>query len=314
MSVVEVEPVPTDEGFAAGQRGHWPAAGRRLARQPATIASLAVLIALFVLGGLAHTLAPHGWNDLNLSAAYANRGPSLDGGWPLWFGTDHIGRSVLQRTLWGLHYSETAALLGAVLAGTIGVVLGSVAGLKGGWIDAVLMRIADFATTFPVIATVIVAFAYFSPITVAKATLVFAFYLWAFVARVVRARIKTLAAEEFAEAARALGASDVRILTRHLLPNAAGVVIVATTALIGQIVLIEATAEFFGFGVASLVRPTLGNLIAESTSSGIGAYSYLGLGWWVWTCPALVLVLILVCVNLVGDGLATALDPRAPRR
>jgi peptide/nickel transport system permease protein len=314
MSALEVEPLPADAGFAASRRGYWAAAGRRLVQQPVTIASLALLVAILVVGGLAHVLAPHGWNDLNLSAGYANRRPSLDGGWPFWFGTDQIGRSVLQRTIWGLRSSETAALFGALLAGVIGVALGSLAGLKSGWIDSVLMRIADFATTFPVIATVIVAFAYFSPITVTKATLVFAFYLWAFVARVVRARIKTLAAEEFVEAARALGASDFRILTRHLLPNAAGVVIVATTALVGQIILIETTAEFFGFGVASLVRPTLGNLIAESTSSGIGSYSYLGLGWWAWACPAIVLVLILVCVNLVGDGLAAALDPRAQRR
>ncbi|HVA30185.1 MAG TPA: ABC transporter permease subunit, partial [Gaiellaceae bacterium] len=116
------------------------------------------------------------------------------------------------------------------------------------------------------------------------------------------------------EAARALGASELRILVRHLLPNAASAVIVATTALVGQIMLVEATAEFFGFGVNSLVRPTLGNLIADSTAGGIGRFNVLGLGWWVWATPAVVLVLVLVCVNLVGDGLATALDPRAARR
>jgi peptide/nickel transport system permease protein len=122
--------------------------------------------------------------------------------------------------------------------------------------------------------------------------------------------VKTILAEEYVEAARALGASDLRILVRHVLPNAAGVMIVAATSMLGQIILIEATAEFFGFGVASLIRPTLGNLIAESTSSGIGAYSNLGLGWWTWVGPAALLVLVLVCVNLVGDGLANALEPR----
>jgi len=120
-------------------------------------------------------------------------------------------------------------------------------------------------------------------------------------------------ADEFVQAARALGVSDRRIFFRHLLPNATGTVIVAATSLVGQIVLVEATIEFFGFGVASLVRPTLGNLIAESTSSGIGRYNVLGLGWWVWTAPAAVLVAILVCTNLVGDGLDAALNPRRPR-
>src|SRR5207248_3684628 len=124
----------------------------------------------------------------------------------------------------------------------------------------------------------------------------------------------SLRPEEFVQAERSLGATDRRIFFRHILPNAAGTVIVVATAVLGQIVLIEATAEFFGFGVVSLIRPTLGNLIAETVSSGIGAYSALALGWWVWTAPATVLVLILVCVNLVGDGFDAALNPRAVRR
>ena len=297
-----------------GGRGFWAASGRRLAGQPVTMSALLLLVALFVAGAFAQRLAPGGWNDIHLADAWKNNEPGLHHGWLRLFGTDHIGRSVLARTIWGLHYSETAALFGALLAGATGVVLGSLAGLYGGVLDAVLMRFADFATTFPVIVTMIAAFTYLEPMTVRKATLVFALYLWAFVARVVRARIKTLSVEEFVEAARALGASELRILVRHLLPNAASAVIVATTALVGQIMLVEATAEFFGFGVNSLVRPTLGNLIADSTAGGIGRFNVLGLGWWVWATPAVVLVLVLVCVNLVGDGLATALDPRAARR
>ena len=308
MTAYEVETRAVEE--APRTRGYWTTAGRRLLRQPLTLTALVVLIAIFVAGALAHHIAPGGWNNLYLDAASQNQGPTLHP-WHRLLGTDHLGRSVLDRTIWGLHFSETAAIYGAVIATFLGVVVGAVAGMFGGVFDNVLMRFADFATTFPVIVTIIVAFSYFSPITVTKATLVFAFYLWAFVARVVRARVKTIVSEEFVEAARALGASDLRILVRHVLPNAAGVMIVAATAMVGQIILIEATAEFFGFGVASLVRPTLGNLIAESTASGIGAYSNLGLGWWTWVGPAVLLVLVLVCVNLVGDGLANALEPRS---
>jgi peptide/nickel transport system permease protein len=188
--------------------------------------------------------------------------------------------------------------------------MGSIASVYGGIADAVIMRFADFATTFPVIVTMIAAFTYLAPISIFKAILVFAFYLWAFVARVVRAKIRVLGTEEFVDAARAMGASELRILVRHLLPNASGALIVATTSLFGQIVLVEATAEFFGFGVNSLIRPTLGNLIAEATSSGIGRFNVLSLGWWTWTTPGIVLVLLLVSVNLLGDGLAAALDPR----
>ena len=308
MTAYEVETRAVEQ--APRTRGYWTTAGRRLLRQPLTLTALVVLIAIFVAGALAHHIAPGGWNNLYLDAASQNQGPTLHP-WHRLLGTDHLGRSVLDRTIWGLHFSETAAIYGAVIATFLGVVVGAVAGMFGGVFDNVLMRFADFATTFPVIVTIIVAFSYFSPITVTKATLVFAFYLWAFVARVVRARVKTIVSEEFVEAARALGASDLRILVRHVLPNAAGVMIVAATAMVGQIILIEATAEFFGFGVASLVRPTLGNLIAESTASGIGAYSNLGLGWWTWVGPAVLLVLVLVCVNLVGDGLANALEPRS---
>jgi peptide/nickel transport system permease protein len=285
-------------------------AWRRLARQPVTLASLAVLICLFALGGLAHEIAPNGWNEIDLAARWQNHAPTL-AGWTHLFGTDNIGRDILVRTLWGLHYTEISALLGALLATLVGLLVGGIAGLYGGWVDTSLMRAADLATTFPVIVVMIVVFFFLEPLTVAKATLVFTLYLWAFVARAVRARFSWLRNEEFVEAARALGASDARIFFRHLLPNAAATVVVAGTSLVGQIILVEATVEFFGFGVASLLRPTLGNLIADATSTGIGGNNQLGLGWWVWAPAAALLVLILVCVNLVGDGLAEALDPHS---
>jgi ABC-type dipeptide/oligopeptide/nickel transport system permease subunit len=210
-----------------------------------------------------------------------------------------------------LHYTLIAALFATLLAAALGFVVGAVAALRRGAVDTVVMSVADFTTTFPVLMTIIAAFAYLKPLTETKAVLVFAFYLWAFVARVVRSRLSALSAETFVEAARALGASERRILVRHLLPNASGSIIVATTSLFGQILLIEATAEFFGYGINSLVRPTLGNLIADSSSSGIGPFNFLGLGWWTWSTPAIALVLLLVSVNLLGDGLAAALDPRS---
>jgi peptide/nickel transport system permease protein len=309
VTVVEVEQAAQETPVYA--RGYWRASGRRFVRQPVAVGALLLLIALAVVGALAHRVAPAGWNDIYLDPRWRNHAPAFHHGWLRWMGTDNIGRSALERTIWGLHYTLVAAFLGAVFAAAIGLVAGSLAALYGGLLDAVIMRFADFATTFPVLVTMIAAFAYLAPITVAKATLVFAFYLWAFVARVVRTRIRLIQAEPFVEAARAVGASDLRLLFRHLLPNAAGSLIVATTSLVGQIVLVESTAEFFGFGVNSLVRPTLGNLIAESTQSGIGRFNVLALGWWSWTTPAIALVLLLVSVNLLGDGLANALNPRS---
>lgn len=293
-------------------RGYWSLSLRRLARQPVTLAALTTVVALFVVGALAHQLVPQGWNDLNLASRWANHPPTLANGHVL--GTDNIGRDVLVRTLWGLHDTEQTALLGALLAMLLGIVIGGLAGAAGGWVDSALMRVADLVTTFPMIVLMMIVFAFLEPVTITKSTIVFALYMWTFVARVMRAKLASLNREEFVDAARALGASNLRIFFRHLLPNAAGTLIVATTSMVGQIILIEATVEFFGFGVASLVRPTLGNLTAEATSSGIGYYNTVGLGWWVWATPAIALVLILVCVNVVGDGLDAALNPRATRR
>lgn len=221
---------------------------------------------------------------------------------------------MLVRTLWGLHDSELVAVAGAVVATLLGVVVGSASGYYGGLFDAVVMRFADLVSGFPVIALVLIAFAFIQPVTLWRATLLFAVALWPPAARVVRAHVAWLRPEGFVQAARALGASDLRIVARHLLPNTAGTVVVTATSLVGQIILVEATAEFFGFGIDSLVRPTLGNLIAEATSTGIGAFNQISLGWWVWAAPAALLVVILVCLNLVGDGLDTALNPHSRAR
>ena len=292
------------------RRGYWMQAFRRLLREPAALASVVVLAALLLIGALAGRIEPEGWNRIDLSGQWLNHAPTLAGGHLL--GTDQIGRDVLARTVWGLQTTEQTALVGALLATLLGVGVGALAGLRGGWLDTGLMRAADLVTGFPTIVVLIVCFVWLRPVTVWEATLVFSLTLWTFVARVVRARVAGLATQEFVLAARGLGASERRVFFRHVLPNSTGTVIVAATALVGQIVLVEATSEFFGYGVASVRRPTLGNLIAETTREGIGPNA-LGIGWWVWVVPCAVLVLLLGCVNVAGDGLQAALDPRTRR-
>jgi peptide/nickel transport system permease protein len=285
-------------------------AHRRLRRQPATIFAFVVLLAIFLAGAFARQLAPEGGNSIDLAARWRNHPPVLSG-WHL-LGTDNIGRDVLVRTLYAIHTSEQTALLGALLATLLGVTLGGYAGYRGGWLDALVMRIADLVTAFPALMLLFAAYVFLEPVTVRKAALILTLYLWTFVARVVRAAFASLRETEFVQAARALGASDLRIVTRHLLPNAAGTIIVAATALVGQIIMLEATVEFFGLGVSSAIVPTLGGLIGDAAQSGIGAFNNLGLGWWVWATPAAALALILICVNLIGDALDAALNPRTP--
>ena len=299
------------EASASRRHGIWRRALQRLLRQPVTMVSLGVLLALLLAGAFAHEFAPHGWNTINLNPRWKNAPPTFDHDY--FFGTDSIGTNIFARTLWGLHFSEQVAVIGALLAVAIGLVVGALAGLYGGFLDVVLMRFADLVTGFPVLMVMLLVLGLIRRVTLWDATFVFAFSLWPFVARVVRARIASLKPEEYVHAARALGASDLRILVRHLLPNTAGALVVSFTSLIGQIALVEATVEFFGVGVPSIIRPTLGNMIAGTTQGGIGPYNYLGLGWWTWAGPGVVLVLLLVTVNLVGDGLDVALNPRAGR-
>lgn len=293
-------------------RSYWVSVGHRLLLQPAALTALSLLGVLFTVGALVHEIAPQGWNDIDLSARWSNHAPTLAG--HHYLGTDNIGRDVLVRMLWGLHDTESVALIGAAIATVLGLLLGGLSGFRRGWLDVVMMRFVDLVTTFPVIVLMLVVFTLLEPVSTTKATVVFALYMWTFIARVVRARIFVLGSEEFVEAARALGASDLRVFFKHLLPNAAGTLVVAATSMVGQIMLVEATVEFFGYGVNSLIRPTLGNLSADAAASGIGQYNALGLGWWVWVTPAATLVLVLLCVNIAGDGLDAALNPRASRR
>jgi peptide/nickel transport system permease protein len=281
---------------------------RRLARQPAALVSGVILAVIFLAGAFAPQITPRSAVQIHLAAQFLNKAPSLAWSWSL-LGTDGIGRDVLARTLYGLHTSEQSAVLATLLATFIGVTFGSVAGYRGGTSDAALMRVADFLGIFPAFMLLLAAYFYFVPVTVGKATLILACYLWIPVARVVRAEISTLRSREFVQASLSLGATDRRIFFRHLLPNASGTIIVAATSLLGQLIILEATVEFFGLGVPAEIRPTLGNLIGDGQRNVLA----LGWGWWTWASPAVLLVVIVVCANLLGDGLAEALRPTKRR-
>jgi peptide/nickel transport system permease protein len=280
---------------------------RRLLRQRALLAAAAVVGPLFVAGWDAADLAPYHW--LHIDLVRLQRGPGL-GGWHL-FGTDTIGRDIFSRTLWALGTEEHVAFAVATLATAVGVLVGALAGYYRGWLDAALMRLADLATAYPALLILLGAIVYLRPITPRIVATVLVVCLWVYPARLVRASVAAQREAEFVEAARALGASDLRILARHLVPNSLGTIVVAATALVGQSILLESTVEFFDYGLNQNARPTLGNMIADVLKYGIGNQNEAGLFWWTWFFPALTLVVVLVCVNLVGDGLDAVLNPRS---
>jgi peptide/nickel transport system permease protein len=213
------------------------------------------------------------------------------------------------RTLHGVETTEEVALTAALLATLVGVAAGALAGFFGGWLDAVLMRIADLVAALPAILLILAVIVYLGEAYPRNLIVIFTAIMWAVVARVVRAHVAALRVAEFVEAARAAGASNLRIIFRHLLPNASGTILVAGTALVGQIVLIDATVEFFSLGLPSAIVPSLGNLVSDVVQNRFTNNPFPNTGWWVWVFPCAVLALILVCVNLVGDALDAAFNP-----
>jgi len=188
-----------------GRRGLAGLAIRRFIRRPVAVVSLLVLLAVLIAGALAPVIAPHGWNWIDLSPSVVHRPPSL----AHLFGTDPIGRDMLDRTLYGIRTTEETAFGAAALATLLGVLAGALAGYYRGWLDVVVMRIADLVTAYPAVILTLAAIVYLGEVYPHDLILIFGGYMWAVVARVVRAHIAALRTHEFVEAARALGASDL---------------------------------------------------------------------------------------------------------
>jgi ABC-type dipeptide/oligopeptide/nickel transport system permease subunit len=219
------------------------------------------------------------------------------------FGTDTIGHDMFAQVLAGTATSITTALVVAGLATVIGTVIGAVAGYYGGWADAVLMRLTDLVLVVPLLAILLVL----ANTVKTKAdnwlfiALIMAFVLWTVLARLVRGTFLSLREREFIEAENAIGSSDLRIIVRHMIPNAAGPIVVYGTLTVANAILIEAALSYLGLGIQP-PAVSLGYLI----SSGEGDATVLP---WLFYFPALFLVSLVLSVNFIGDGLRDALDP-----
>jgi peptide/nickel transport system permease protein len=299
---------PSTDLIADPLRGRLAWAVGRFVRQRVGVAASILLIVVLLLGAFASQIAPYGWGEINLTAGAANQAPTF-AGWHL-FGTDQIGRDVLSRSLFGLQTTAKIGLAVAGLATLLGVLIGSVAGYYGDWRDAIAMRLVDLITAYPAVVVSLAAIVYFRPVLPSTLILILSAYMWTAVTRVVRTHVASLRETEFVEAARAAGASDLQIIKNHVLPNAAGTILVASTGVLGQAILLDATIEFFSYGMPASKWPSLGNLIADVTNSGgLGVSDYRVLGWWTWLFPGLLLAVLLICINVVGDAVDAALNP-----
>jgi oligopeptide transport system permease protein len=283
---------------SAQARGLWQQAAVRLRRRAAVrfgAAALGALIALALLGPLASP-----WHFDALDWRHLAQAPGAVAAH--WFGTDRLGRDLFVRTLTGLRLSLLVSALATLVSLAIGVTYGAIAGFAGGRTDQVMMRIVDVLYALPYLFIVIILTSLLPRGSLAVLLVALGAVGWLTTARIVRGQTLALKRREFIEAARALGVAPPAILTRHVLPNLIGTVIVYATLTVPQMILFESFLSFLGLGVQE-PRASLGNLIAVGAQEMSSAP-------WMLIVPAAVLVLLLLCLNLLGDNLADALDPR----
>jgi oligopeptide transport system permease protein len=283
---------------AAARRGLWSDARRRLWANRAASAALVLLAAIALVALLAPAFSP--WSYDSLDWQHLAQPPSLTAAH--WLGTDRLGRDLLVRTLHGVRLSLLLAVLASAVSLLIGVSWGAVSGLAGGRIDGAMMRFVDVLYSLPYLFVVIILTTLFTRGSLIVLALALAAVGWLTTARIVRAQTLALKRREFLEAARALGVPPHSILLRHVVPNILGQVAVYATLIVPQMILFESFLSFLGLGVQE-PRASLGNLIFAGAQEMESAP-------WMLLVPAAPLVLLLLCLNLLGDGLRDAFDPR----
>ena len=277
----------------------------RFVRNRAALVGLCVLI-LIALGAIFAPIIVHQTatynpaNDPNLAIALSGPIP----GHPL--GTDDLGRDELARLLFGGRVSLSVGILTMLLSICLGVGIGSLAGYYGGVLDNIMMRVTDAFLSVPLYLILFVLSTSFSDGSIKSVVVLIGLFEWPAVARIVRGEFLAYKEREFLLAARTLGAGDARLMLRHILPNAAGPIIVAATLVISDAIIVESILSFFGFGVqppTSSWGSMLSNSQSYITSDPLLLY-----------LPGLAILITVLCFNLMGDGLRDALDPYMTQR
>jgi peptide/nickel transport system permease protein len=277
----------------------------RFLRNKLAVISLGVLLLLVALAALAPVL----------TGTRLGHEPAIDPNLQLMFappssahplGTDDLGRDELARLLFGAQVSLAVGVFTMLLTILIGVVFGSLAGFYGGWFDTLLMRVTDAFLSVPFLLILFVLSRVFSGGRIIDIVLLIGLFAWPGTARIVRAEFLSYKEREFLMAARTLGAGNLRLMFRHILPNAAGPIIVSATLLVGAAIITESTLSFFGFGIQP---PTAswGSMLVDSREYIFKDPLLLYL-------PGLLILLVVLCFNLIGDGLRDALDPYMTER
>jgi len=294
-------PTATTATPAPGSR-EWLMFLRRLARRRTALFGLVVVAVVFVTAIAAawispfdpieqdigdRRLKPPGWRD--------------DAGHLHLLGTDHLGRDLLARVIYGAQPALMVGFAAVVISGVLGLVAGLCSGYFGGRVDDVLMRLADIQLAFPFILLAIAVIGVLGP-SLTTIIAVIGISSWVVYARVVRGAVLSLREREFVQAALALGSRDARVLLRHVLPNVFTPWLVVATLDMARVIVLESALSFLGLGVQP-PTPTWGGMLADGRV-------YISTAWWLATFPGLAILVTVLGINLFGDGLRDTLDPR----
>jgi peptide/nickel transport system permease protein len=271
------------------------ASWRLLASNPVTVISALVLAVIVVVALTAAWIAPFGVNAVDVPNAL--RPPSG----AHWFGTDELGRDVLSRVLVAVQASLGIAVVSVAFAVVVGVTIGVIAGYRGGWVDAVFMRVVDVMFAFPVLLLALAVVAILGP-GVTTTILAIGIVYTPIFARVARASTLSVRVEPFVKLSRTIGTGHGYILVRHILPNIAGPLVVQTSLSLAFAILSEAALSFLGLGIQP-PQPSLGRMIFD-------AQGFVTLAWWMAVFPGAAIFVTVLAFNLIGDGLRDVLDPK----
>jgi len=268
---------------------------RRFRKNRAAIVGAVIVAMISIMAIGAPVLAPCDPNRIDLRNVAAP--PSKEH----LLGTDQLGRDVLSRIIWGGRVSLLVGFVAVGIAVAIGTLLGAVAGYYGGWVDGLIMRFVDIMLCFPAFFLILAVVALLEP-SIWNIMVVIGLTSWMGVARLVRAEFLSLKEREFVLAARSQGASDLRIIFSHILPNALGPVFVAAILGIGAAILTESALSFLGIGVQP-PTPSWGNMLTAGKDN-------IEIAYWLSLFPGLAILITVLGYNLLGEGLRDALDPR----
>ena len=273
----------------------------RLARMRTGWVGAALLVLMIGMALAAPLMAPYSFGQMSLENRLKPPNWLSGGSSTYLLGTDPLGRDMLSRVIWAARTSLGIAGISVLVAMVFGVMMGLLSGYYGGWLDGLVMRLADIQLSFPYLLLAIAVMALLKP-TLANLILVLALRSWVVYARTVRGSVLVAKQREFVEATAALGATDRRIITRHIAPNVIAPIIVISSFQLAELIIAESSLSFLGLGVQP-PTPSWGGMLSQGRE-------YLTSAWWLGVFPGLAIILTVLGINLFGDALRDAMDPR----